>query len=280
MIYYIVQDIIDTKTKSKENTKKPELPSKKKTQEPSFVLKDQTPYNFKTPKNGEVKNLSNGRFIKLKNSYLKEKKYNTIISWNSSSNSKKTYALAAPSTSSDYYFTNAYLNGYVPYKTKSLWQPLEAIRIRFKYKNDALAYQKRPEVWQTSKESFINLRGDCEDHAIALADWLIGLGYDARVAIGMVKFKGQPPGGHAWVVLFKDNKEYLLEATRKRKWNLLPLASTMPNYFPTRMFNRKDTWTNIGSDKTTKYSGEKWVKSGEFVPYNSYYPDLQTHNFT
>jgi hypothetical protein len=119
-------------------------------------------------------------------------------------------------------------------------------------------------------ESFINLRGYCEDHAITLADWLIGQGYDARVAIGTVKFRAQPVGGHAWVVLFKDNKEYILEATRKQKWNLLPLASTLANYFPTQMFNREDIWTNKSSDKTTKYSGKMWLKSGKFIAHDSY----------
>ncbi len=275
MIYYIVQDIIDTKQRNKKDEKKLELPTKKKSPTPTFVLENHSAYDFKTPKDGKAKNISDNRFLKLNNKRYKEKNYNTMISWKSKA--KTTYALAAPATTDNYYFANAYLNGYVPYETKSLWQPLEALRLRFKYKKDDDIYNKRPEVWQTSRESFMNLRGDCEDHAIALADWLIGQGYDARVAIGTVKFRGQPAGGHAWVILFKDKKEYLLEATRKQKWNMLPLASTMPYYFPTEMFNREETWTNKGSSNTTKYSGEMWVKSGEFVPYDSYYPDLKTH---
>jgi len=275
MIYYIVQEIVATKEKNKKEDKRLELPSKKKPPKPTLVFENQSAYNFKTPKKGKVQNISDNKFLKLNNQKYKEKNYKTMIGWSSSA--KETYALAAPSTSSGYYFTNAYLNGYVPYKTKSVWQPLEVLRLRFKYKKDDIAYNKRPEVWQTSKESFINLRGDCEDHAIALADWLIGQGYDARVTIGTVKFRGQPAGGHAWVVLFKDGKEYLLEATRKQKWNMLPLAHTLPYYFPTEMFNRKDTWTNKGSKKTTEYAGDMWVKSGKFVPYDSYYPDLKTH---
>lgn len=274
MIYYIVQDIIDTKQKNK-NDKKLELPSKKEPAKPIFALENQDIYDFKIPKDGKVKNIPDNRFLELNNKRYKAKNYNTIISWKS--RSKITYALAAPATTNNYYFANAYLNGYVPYEAKSLWQPLEVLRLRFKYEKDDILYNKRPEVWQTSRESFVNLRGDCEDHAISLADWLIGLGYDARVAIGTVKFKGQPLGGHAWVILFKDNKEYLLEATRKQKWNMLPLASSLPYYFPTEMFNREDTWTNKGSSATTKYSGEMWVKSGKFVPDNSYYPDLKRH---
>ena len=271
MIYYIVQEIITVKEKNREEAKKLVLPSKKKVPKPTFVKKDenklvipskkktpkptlvfeyQDPYDFNTPKDGKAKSIADGGFLRLNNQQYKEKNYNTIIGWSSSA--KNTFAMAAPSTSAEYYFINAYLNGYVPYKTKSVWQPLEALRLRFKYKLDDVVYNKRPEVWQTSRESFIKLRGDCEDHAIALADWLIGQGYDARVAIGTVKFRGQPAGGHAWVVLFNDNKEYLLEATRKQKWNMLPLASTMPYYFPTEMFNREDTWTNKGSNKTKK----------------------------
>ena len=138
-------------------------------------------------------------------------------------------------------------------------------------------YNNRKDVWQTSKESFVNLRGDCEDHAIVLADWLIGLGYDARVVVGEVQFKGQARGGHAWVVLFEDNKEYLLEATRKAKWNLLPRASSLPYYFPAEMFNRKNFWYNKGSKITMKYAGESWEKTGTFIPSNPYYPDIQTH---
>ena len=275
MIYYIIQDIVDTKEENKKDEKKLEFPSKENTKIPIFVFENKDAYNFKTPKDGKVKNISDNRYLKLNNQIYKEKNYNTILGWSTSA--KNTFAMAAPSTSTEYYFINSYLNGYVPYKTKSIWQPLEALRLRFKYKLDDSVYNKRPEVWQTSMESFINLRGDCEDHAIALADWLIGQGYDAKVAIGTVKFKGQPAGGHAWVVLFKDGKEYLLEATRKQKWNLLPLAKTLPYYFPTEMFNRKDTWTNKGSKNTTKYSGDMWIKSGEFIPYDSYYPDLKTH---
>ena len=275
MIYYLVQEIIDTKDKHKKEDKKLELPTKKKVFIPTFVLKNQNAYDFESPKNGKVHNLYDNNFLKLNNQIYKDKHYNSILGWNSSK--KQRYAFAAPSTSSEYYFVNAYLNGYVPYKTESVWQPLEVLRLYFKYKKDDVIYNKRPEVWQTSKESFINLRGDCEDHAITLADWLIGQGYDARVAIGTVKFRSQPVGGHAWVILFQDNKEYILEATRKQKWNLLPLASTLTNYFPTQMFNREDIWTNTGSDKTTKYAGKMWIKSGKFIAYDSYYPDLKTH---
>ena len=67
------------------------------------------------------------------------------------------------------------------------------------------------EIWQNSRQAYLHTRGDCEDHAIILADWLIALGHDARVVLG--NHRG---GGHAWVVLFQDGREMILEATSKK----------------------------------------------------------------
>ena len=65
------------------------------------------------------------------------------------------------------------------------------------------------------------------------------------------------------------------ESTKKTKWNQIPLASSLPYYFPKYMFNRNYFWINQGSVYTTKYKSNKWEKSGKFKPYNSYYPDLE-----
>ena len=99
-----------------------------------------------------------------------------------------------------------------------------------------------------------------------MADWLIGQGYTARVVVGMVKFSGQKESGHAWVILFDNGKEYILEATQKQKWSQLPLAKTLPMYHPMYMFDRKYFWHNHGSRYTVSYSSKKWIKSGEFLP--------------
>ena len=74
-------------------------------------------------------------------------------------------------------------------------------------------------------------------------------------------------GGHAWVVLFKDNREYLLEATRKSgvsRMKAYPLAALHPDYHPRFMFNRDYFWENQGSKYTTDYSGERWVKQSRY----------------
>lgn len=229
--------------------------------------------DLKVPKSGQVKSIYNNRYTKLIPLSRTEK--DKIYGYTISDRNKHIFAGVKPSTANKMYFVNGYLNGFVPFEPENMWVTLNYLRNRLKYQLDEIGYNKRLEVWQTSLESYIKLRGDCEDHAILLADWLIGLGYDVKVVAGTVKVRGAKPQGHAWVVLFKDGKEYLLEATRKSKWNKIPLASTLPNYFPKYMFNRKDFWINTGSKLTTKYSGSKWKKSGEFFPDNPYYKDLK-----
>ena len=158
---------------------------------------------------------------------------------------------------------NSYLVGYIPFKTDNIWTPLLTLSQRKAYQYDHIQYHGRRDVWQTSRESFNSPRGDCEDHAIALADWLIEMGEDARVITGKLK-----SGGHAWVVLFKDGKEFLLEATWKSKGrNTLkhyPLASMFTHYQPEYMFNRNDFWFNQGSSRTTNYSSKNWIKKSRY----------------
>ena len=230
-------------------------------------------YDFKTPKGGKIIDIKHNSYSKVKVANEQKKKYEN--GYMLQAFDKTIYASIKPSTSTKMYFVNGYLNGYTPYKIDSVFIPLEFVRTKVKYQLDRFGYDNRPEVWQTAKQTLSMHHGDCEDHAIVLADWLIGLGYDARVVSGEVKFPAQKRGGHAWVVLFKNNKEYILESTKKTKWNLLPLASSLPYYFPKYMFNRNYFWTNQGSVYTTKYSSTKWKKSGKFKPYNSLYPDLQ-----
>ena len=176
----------------------------------------------------------------------------------------KNKPVTASAFGTDYlhHFVNNYLVGYEPFKTEQLWIPHYTIAMRLKYQLDADQYGGLKEVWQNSKQAFFNTRGDCEDHAIILADWLISMGLDARVVLG--KFDN---GGHAWVVVFKDSKVFLLEATSKQKrkqWNLYPLADFQTKYHPKCMFNRDYFWLNIGSIYTTRYIGNHWVKKSKF----------------
>jgi hypothetical protein len=155
-----------------------------------------------------------------------------------------------------HHFVNHYLIGYEPFKADQLWIPHYTIALRLKYQLDANQYGGLKEVWQNSKQAFFNTRGDCEDHAIVLADWLIAMGLDARVVLGTYE-----NNGHAWVVVFKDSKVFLLEATNKQKrkrWDHYPLADFETKYHPTCMFNRDYFWLNTGSVYTTRYTGNSW----------------------
>lgn len=161
-----------------------------------------------------------------------------------------------------HHFVNHYLVGYAPFKTNNLWMPHYTISMRLKYQLDAQQYGGFKEVWQNSREAFINTRGDCEDHALALTDWLIEMGIDARVALGDYKNEG-----HAWVVVFLENGVFLLESTSKQKmrsWSHYPLAKFEKNYHPKFMFNRDYFWINTGSSFTTRYEGNNWVKVSRF----------------
>ena len=103
-----------------------------------------------------------------------------------------------------HHFVNSYLVGIRPFAVENPWLPLYVIAKTKTYQLDSEQY-KTPELWQNSAQAFMLPRGDCEDHALALADWLISEGVDAKVVIGKYK-----QGGHAWVVASQNNKIYLL----------------------------------------------------------------------
>jgi hypothetical protein len=161
-----------------------------------------------------------------------------------------------------HHFVNGYLEGFSPFAADSVFVPLSVLARRKSYMLDKLNHGDE-EVWQTSRQAYLNTRGDCEDHAIALADWLIDMGEDARVALGT--YQG---GGHAWVVLIKDNREYVLEATQKNGVAGLrryPLASTLPSYRPQYQFNRTSFWYNVGTTATTEYRSSAWLEKSRFT---------------
>ena len=168
----------------------------------------------------------------------------------------------AMGTDRQHHFVNAFLEGYRPFWVDHPWMPLYAIAMRLKYQPDTQQYAGLRDVWQTSRQAFFNTRGDCEDHAILLADWLIGCGIEARVIVGTI-----PTGGHAWVVVFMEGQEFLLEATSKRKrrqWSHYPLASLTSGYTPTIMFDRDSFWMYTGPPGFNSYSGDHWEKRSRF----------------
>lgn len=173
-----------------------------------------------------------------------------------------TVATIAPGLDRRHHFAQSFLVGHVPYADVPVWVPLYALSRRKTYQFDHDLYDGAPEIWQTSREAFHFDAGDCEDHAIALADWLIGLGHEARVVIGQVD-----GGGHAWVVLIDGDRTYLLEATDKqqRPEQALPLAETLPQYEPEAMFDREHYWVNTGSPRTSDYRGPQWRLVSRFA---------------
>lgn len=159
----------------------------------------------------------------------------------------------APGTDRKHHFVNSFLVGFVPMQNVPPWVPHHLIAKRKKYLLDKTQYGVE-EMWQTSREAMASPYGDCEDHAIALADWLIGIGKDARVVLGRARGEG-----HAWVVVVDRDTTWLLEATDKRRlrhWSY-PLAKLHTDYLPQEMFNRQHWWRNTGG-ATVNYVGSHW----------------------
>ncbi|MBU0680409.1 MAG: transglutaminase-like cysteine peptidase [Proteobacteria bacterium] len=172
---------------------------------------------------------------------------------------KKVFTMTAMGRDNLHHVANAFLLGFQPFATDKMWVPMQTIATRLQYRQDEKQFGGMMDLWQTSKQAYYWLRGDCEDHALLLADWLIEMGYDARVVAGM-----HGKEGHAWVVVVDQGKTFLLEATSKRRQRLMPLAVSLPEYRPEYMFNRHDFWVNSGSFFTANYLDKKWQKRSTF----------------
>ncbi|MFD1215875.1 MULTISPECIES: transglutaminase-like domain-containing protein [Microbulbifer] len=175
----------------------------------------------------------------------------------------KTATASARGLDSLHHFANSYLVGFQPFETDALWVPLYTLATRKEYQYDHLQYSGLADIWQTSRQAYYQKRGDCEDHAILLADWLINLGVDARVALGT--YKGE---GHAWVIAVVNDTEYLLEATSKRRqssWQAMPLAALAEGYEVEFQFNRDFFWAKTTSAPTRTYRGKHWVRKSQFI---------------
>ncbi len=168
------------------------------------------------------------------------------------------YAMSALGVDGEHHLASAFLEGFQPFETDNPMVPLYVLSQRKRYQLDSRNYWGKDDVWQTSRQAFLYPRGDCEDHAIVLADWLTMMGEDARVVIG-----DWGRERHAWVVLIKDGREYLLEATKKSglgRNRPYPLARLHAEYKPDFMFNHEYFWVNAGSNNTTRYRGKAWQK--------------------
>lgn len=196
----------------------------------------------------------------INNKYGYRPQANTSLWYFSGQNNAAASALGLDNR---HHFVNAYLIDFQPFDTQKIWVPLYTLALRKTYQYDHLQYPGKDDIWQNSYEAYRFTRGDCEDHAVMLADWLIAMGEDARVVLG--KFKNE---GHAWVVLFKEGKQYVLEATdkfRRRTLDHMQLAIFQTGYRPEFMFNREAFWENTGSTMTTNYNSQKWIIRNTYV---------------
>ncbi len=156
------------------------------------------------------------------------------------------------------YYANGFLQGFVPFKITNAYHAMNFIAMRLQYQYDEKQFGGITDLWQTSREAYVRMRGDCEDHAILLADWLESLGFDARVAIGT--YKGD---GHAWVVWFDKGEAYIIEATNKRSRRSYPLAKTLHDYKAYFMFNKESFWENPRPHLLDDYM-MGWYKTAAF----------------
>lgn len=171
-------------------------------------------------------------------------------------------AISALGTDRKHHFVQGFLSNYEPYFTEQLWIPLQTLAMRKQYMYDEQQYNGYLDVWQYSIEAYANTHGDCEDHSIILCDWLNTMGYEARVVCGTYE-----TSGHAWVVLYKDGKEFILEATQKSnvsKNGHYPLAVLMPKYRPAFMFDHDYYYEPIREGEQS-HRKPQWKKVSRYV---------------
>ncbi len=181
------------------------------------------------------------------------------------SSDKKLSLRVAFGSDNKYHAVNAFFTGFNPFYVDSPLKAWKLLSKRIQYKKDNESTDSR-DIWFNSAETFNRRTGDCEDSSILLADWLISLGYDARVAVGSIK-----GAGHAWVII-QDNQTknwFLLESTHYPVYNTLPLAAQQADYKPKIMFNKEYVWENMDEKNNNYYDDQKaWRKILQFKPDN------------
>ena len=134
-------------------------------------------------------------------------------------------------------------------KDKPLMEQLKAVNNFFNqwpYKTD-IANWGPEDYWATPKE-FFKKSGDCEDYAIAKYYALRDLGVPAsqmRIVAVMETIRGI---GHAVLVVFVDDKAYVLDSLS----NLLLQHSRLTNYEPKFSVNEEFRWVHVKPVKQSK----------------------------
>lgn len=174
-----------------------------------------------------------------------------------------TYALVASDTRGRFHYANEFLTGYQPpaiyprgqSRIEQLFTIWSAVHHNCTYTPDPVENLKKTDRWQTALETQVRGKGDCEDSAIYLADWLLARGYDARVALG----RYGDIGGHAWCVVRLDEVEYLLETTSEGNpdFDSPPLISRVGSrYIPEILFDRWSLY--VRSSQRQPWNGNYW----------------------
>lgn len=147
--------------------------------------------------------------------------------------------------------------------------------------DDGQRFNGRPDVWQTAAETWSFRAGDCEDHSILLASWLIAEGYDVRLAAGEMQKDPEEWGGHCWVALRLSNVEYLIESTLKctgaflteemwrSNYRIETASASASRYRPFIVFNSQHIWKRRGYERNS---------SGELItpmPPSSYWSESE-----
>lgn len=104
--------------------------------------------------------------------------------------------------------------------------------IECKYERDDVLFGES-DFWQ-HPSTFERLRaGDCEDHAVWAWRKLIELGCDVDLVAGWCVSEGELHGRHAWLLLRRDDGEYLFETVAKTREDMLrPIADVRNAYIP------------------------------------------------
>lgn len=177
----------------------------------------------------------------------------------------RTYALLAVDTHQRFHYVNEYLTGFEPTahfsnrlsRLEELLTVWKAVIKGIRYVPDSADSDPDNDAWQIAPETQKLGKGDCEDSAIYLADWLLARGFEARVCVG----RCAEMGGHAWVIVRLNGKCYLLESTNSNAdTKVLPLADEMGSrYVPEASFDRKAFYLRVNPD--TSWDGDYWTES-------------------
>ena len=132
---------------------------------------------------------------------------------------------------------------------------LEFVKEQMTYKEDV------GEQWTGANKALFRHYGDCEEFAFTLCSLLINMVLDARVCIGYLRNQG-----HAWVLLYRGNKPYLLDATTKEPvWR----AELTQNYKPIISFDRQMFYTHAKEETIQNFllgrivlpTGRSWFEN-------------------